>query len=90
MLESIRRNTNYELLRTFINVTAVLAIVVTVILGFAAIFATRGDGFLVAVLSAAFSVSATLASRMFALMLVDIADTLQWQCRHMVKVDQPD
>ena len=90
MLESIRRNTNYELLRTFINVTAVLAIVVTVILGFTAIFATRGEGFLIALVSTAFSVCATLAARMLLLMLVDIADTLQWQCRHMVKVDEAE
>jgi hypothetical protein len=90
MLESIRRTTNYALLRTFLTVTAALAIVTAVAAGLFATFASRGDGFLIALVSTAFSVCATLAARMFALMLVDIADTLQWQCRHMAKSEQAE
>jgi hypothetical protein len=45
---------------------------------------------LIVVLSTAVSIVAVLAGRMFALMLVDIADTLQWQCRHVAKVDRPE
>jgi hypothetical protein len=91
MLESIRQGTSYQLLRTFITATSALAIAATVIGGLIALTATHGGGgMLIVVLSTALSIVAALAGRMFALMLVDIADTLQWQCRHMAKVDRPE
>jgi hypothetical protein len=91
MLESIRQGTSYQLLRTFITATTALAIASTVIGGLFMLSATRGGGeMLIVVLSTAVSIVAVLAGRMFALMLVDIADTLQWQCRHVAKVDRPE
>ena len=85
-LDSIRRKTSYPLLRMFIDVTAGITILSTIVLTLMAM----GQNILFTLLTLTVSVVTTLAARMFAHLVVDIADTLQWQARKMAsESDQP-
>ncbi len=83
MLGSIRSNTCYRLLRLFIDVAAGLAILVKV---FQVSEITPRTPIL-SLLIMAGSIFAVLAGRMFAHLVVDIADTLQWHSRRMAQHD---
>lgn len=78
-LDSIRRKTCYPLLRLFIDVTAGITILSTIVITLQAM----GHNILFTLLTLTVSIVTTLAARMFAHLVVDIADTLQWQARKM-------
>ncbi len=76
-LDSIRGNTAYQYLRTLIDVTTGIVILSTLFTSL------KSPPQFSTLLALAGSIVTTFASRMFAHLVVDLADTLQWQARKM-------
>lgn len=80
LLDQIRGNTSYGLLRALINLGTALSTLATLILTVVALKVGYNDPLLIP-LSLALSVAVILAGRQASLVLVDIADTLLWQAQ---------